>query len=102
MRRRTVLVVGVATVLGATLILASLAIAQSGQRNFDANRMAGKFEVRDGSGKVVASGEASHAARLDVYAKNITNAFSFFLDERSRFVDELLDRVRSATEEEAS
>jgi CHRD domain len=45
MRRRTVLVVGVATVLGATLVLASLAIAQSGQRNFDANRMAGKFEV---------------------------------------------------------
>jgi hypothetical protein len=64
--------------------------------------MAGKFEIRDGSGKAVASGEASHAAQLDVYGKNITNAFSFFLDERSRFVDELLDRVRSAIEEEAS
>jgi hypothetical protein len=61
--------------------------------------IAGTFEIRDGSGKRVASGEASHSAQLDVYQKNITNAFSFFLDERSRFVDELLEKMRIATEE---
>jgi CHRD domain len=45
MRKRTVLTVGVVTVVGAALVLASFAIAQSGNRNFDAKRMAGKFEV---------------------------------------------------------
>jgi len=45
MRKRTVLTVGVVTVVGAALVLASLAIAQSGSRNFDANRMRGVFEV---------------------------------------------------------
>jgi CHRD domain len=45
MRKRTVLTVGVVTVVGVALVLASLAVAQSGNRNFDANRMSGKFEV---------------------------------------------------------
>jgi hypothetical protein len=59
--------------------------------------MTGRFEVRDGSGAVVGSGEAMHVARLDVFAKNVTNAFSFFLDERSRFVDQLLDQLLGET-----
>jgi hypothetical protein len=45
MRKRTVLTAGVVTVVGAALVLASLAIAQSGSRNFDAKRMQGEFEV---------------------------------------------------------
>jgi hypothetical protein len=64
--------------------------------------MLGRFEVRDGSGRIVGSGEATHAAELDVYQKNLSNAFSFFLDERSRFLDELLDQITSATGERTS
>lgn len=60
--------------------------------------MVGRFEIRDGSGRMVGSGEATHSANLAVYRKNLTNAFSFFLDERSRFIDVLLDEVASATE----
>jgi hypothetical protein len=59
--------------------------------------MAGRFEVRDGSGKLLGSGEATHRGELAVYAKNRTNAFCFFMDERSRFVDELVDRLLTAT-----
>jgi hypothetical protein len=45
MRKRTVLTAGVLAVLGTALVLSSLAIAQSGNRNFDAKRMTGTFEV---------------------------------------------------------
>ena len=64
--------------------------------------MLGTFEVRDGRGKVLGSGEATHAATLDVYQKNLTNAFSFFMDERARFLDALLDQVLNATGARAS
>jgi hypothetical protein len=59
--------------------------------------MAGRFEVRDGTGKVVGSGETTHQSTLAVYQKNRTNAFSFFMDERSRFLDDLLEQLLSET-----
>ncbi len=64
--------------------------------------MAGRFEVRDGSGKRIGSGEAMHTATLDVYQKNLTNAVSFFLDERTRFLDQVLEQVLSATGDQGS
>jgi CHRD domain len=45
MRKRTVLTAAVVAALGVALGLASLAVADSGDRNFDANHLAGKFEV---------------------------------------------------------
>jgi hypothetical protein len=55
--------------------------------------MVGSLELRDGRGQQLGAAETLHASTLTVYRKNLTNAFSFFMDERVRFVDQLLDET---------
>jgi hypothetical protein len=59
--------------------------------------MVGRLEIRDARGQEIGGSDAIRASTLSVYRKNLTNAFSFFMDERTRFVDELLEKALTST-----